>query len=91
MAEYREPAPGRFIRFELRPPRCGRSTPTVWIYSRKTGMFEGEIRWKGRRGFSLWPAAGSVFGPVCLADVQRVIVELNAAHAARWEPTERGQ
>lgn len=73
-------ADGRFIRFEVIPPDVGRRLPTVDIISKATGEVEGQIKWKGRRGFSLYAGAHTVFGPVCLADVMRVMADLNAAH-----------
>ena len=70
---------GRFLRFEVRRSTM-RSTVHVAVISKRSGELEGEIRWYGRRGYSLFPATASVFGPVCLADISRVCRELTDAH-----------
>lgn len=71
---------GLFLRFAPRPALPGRSTPVIEVRNKKTGELEALIKWRGRRGFSLYSEPGKMFGTKCLHDVIRVIDSLNQAH-----------
>lgn len=74
---------GIFLRFVAYPPLPGHSTMMVDVIQKSTGHREATIKWKGRRGYSLWPEPGAVFGPKCLKDITRVITSLNESHSAK--------
>jgi hypothetical protein len=63
-----------YVHFELVDNLDSEAKTAVWVVLSIHGDQLGLIRWYGRwRGYTLWPAAHTVFSPGCLDDINAFI------------------
>lgn len=67
---------GSYLRFESNPSPSGKTQQTV-IYSNRSGLWLGTIKWYGNwRQYAFYPAKGTIWNPSCLNEVNAEIKRL---------------